>query len=170
MHSSQARLDYVQSNLVGFLHITEGCRNSYVKHLVDASSSSVYGNNAKQPLSSRYRADPPISLHAAFKRSNELMAHSHSHLFELACTGLRYFTVYGPWGRPDMVPTLLEKAILTGKPIKIFNKGKMARSFSYIDDVAMAPLKILNIGSDHLIELMRFIGLLELKLGLEAEK
>ncbi|MEC8622132.1 MAG: NAD-dependent epimerase/dehydratase family protein [Pseudomonadota bacterium] len=114
MYSSQARQDYVQSNLVGFLHITEGCSNSDVKHLVYASSSSVYGNNAKQPLGSRYRVDHPISLHRAFKRSNELMAHSYSYLFELACLGLRYFTVYGPWGRPDMAPTLFAKAILAG--------------------------------------------------------
>ena len=113
-HSSQARLDYVQRILVFFLHLTEGCCNSDVKHLVYASSSSVYGNNPKQPLSPRYRVDHPISLHPACKRSNELMAHSYSHLFELACTGLRYFTVYGPWGRPDMASVLFAKAILAG--------------------------------------------------------
>jgi len=196
-HSIRAPQDYVKSNLVGFLHILEGCRNFGVKHLVYASSSSVYGNNTKQPFSPRDSVDHPISLYAASKRSNELMAHSYSHLFELPCTGLRYFTVYGPWGRPDMAPMLFAKAILAGEPIKIFNKGKMARSFSYIDDVvtatiscldkypaqvkdpeesinpsnsSTAPFKILNIGSGHSIELMRFIELLELNLGLEAKK
>ena len=196
-HSIHAPQDYVQSNLVGFLNILEGCRNFDVKHLVYASSSSVYGNNKKQPFSSRDSVDHPISLYAASKRSNELMAHSYSHLFQLPCTGLRYFTVYGPWGRPDMAPMLFAKAILAREPIKIFNKGKMARSFSFIDDVATAtiscldqypdqvvdpeeginpsnsstaPFKILNIGSGHSIELMRFIELLELNLGLEAKK
>ena len=160
----------MQSNLVGFLHITEGCRNSDGKHFVDASSSSVYGINARQPLSPLYRVDHPISLHAACKRSNELTAHSYPHLFELASTGFRYFTVYGPWGRPDMTPMLSAKAILAGEPTKIFNKGKMARSSSYTDDVATASFKILNIESGHSIEFMRFIELFELNLGLEAKK
>lgn len=196
-HSIHAPHDYVRSNLVGFLHILEGCRNFDVKHLVYASSSSVYGNNAKQPSSPRDSVDHPLSLYAASKRSNELMAHSYSHLFGLPCTGLRYFTVYGPWGRPDMAPMLFAKAIMAGEPIKIFNKGKMARSFTYIDDVAIAtisclgkhpvrlsnpeesgdpsssstaPFKIFNIGSDQSIDLMRFIELLELNFGLRAKK
>ncbi|NOX85374.1 MAG: NAD-dependent epimerase/dehydratase family protein, partial [Chlorobi bacterium] len=126
---------YINSNIVGFLNILEGCRHNNIKHLVYASSSSVYGNNTKIPLSTRDSVDHPISLYAATKKSNELMAHTYSHLFGFPTTGLRFFTVYGPWGRPDMALFLFTKAILEDKPIKVFNYGKMIRDFTYIDDI-----------------------------------
>ncbi|MDH1262581.1 NAD-dependent epimerase [Pseudomonas sp. GD03944] len=188
---------YVQSNLVGFVNILEGCRHNGVEHLVYASSSSVYGANKKIPFSVSDNVDYPVSLYAATKKSNELMAHSYSHLYELPVTGLRYFTVYGPWGRPDMAPWLFTSAILEGRPIDVFNHGKMLRDFTYIDDivdgtvcvldqvpspkpqkvsnefgssVSHAPYRIYNIGNHTPVELMDFIELLEGVLGIEAVK
>jgi len=172
---------YVQSNIVGFLNILEGCRNSAVRHLVYASSSSVYGGNTKMPFSVDDRVDNPVSLYAATKKSNELMAHTYSHLFKLPTTGLRYFTVYGPWGRPDMSPWLFTSAITEGRPIKVFNQGKMRRDFTYIDDIAEGTVraldrdissgyKIYNIGNHQPVELMEFIGTIERALDREALK
>lgn len=188
---------YVDSNLVGFMNILEGCRNSQVDHLVFASSSSVYGANTKMPFSIHHNVDHPVSLYAATKKSNELMAHTYSHLYDLKCTGLRFFTVYGPWGRPDMALFLFTDAIVKGKPIKIFNNGKMKRDFTYIDDIiegvyrVMGRLpeanvdwdgqnpdpgtsykgyKIYNIGNNQPVELMTFINTLEKILGTEAKK
>lgn len=188
---------YVNSNVVGFMNILEGCRYSDVKHLVFASSSSVYGANTKMPFSVHDNVDHPISLYAATKKANELMAHTYSHLYRLPTTGLRFFTVYGPWGRPDMAPMLFAKAILAGKPIDVFNHGKMQRDFTYIDDIvhgivqvmnkipepnpnltadmsdagtSKAPYKIYNIGNNQPIELMYFIEVLEKCLGKTAEK
>jgi UDP-glucuronate 4-epimerase len=135
---------YVSSNVVGFLHVLEGCRAAKVQHLVYASSSSVYGANTRVPFSEHDRADHPISLYAATKKSNELMAHSYSHLFGLPTTGLRLFTVYGPWGRPDMSPSLFARAILAGDPIEVFNQGAMQRDFTYIDDVVEAMMRLLD--------------------------
>lgn len=196
-HSLNAPHDYADSNLVGFLNILEGCRNTGVKHLVFASSSSVYGTNAHMPFSEHDRVDHPISLYAASKRANELMAHTYAHLFGFACTGLRFFTVYGPWGRPDMALFLFTKAILEGHPINVFNNGDMKRSFTYIDDIvegvirtldtppapqpvangfedpatsATAPFRIFNIGSDTAVSLMRYIEVLEENLGRKAVK
>ena len=126
---------YVDSNLVGFMNILEGCRHNHVQHLVYASSSSVYGGNTKMPFSEHNSVDHPVSLYAATKKANELMAHTYSHLYGLPTTGLRFFTVYGPWGRPDMALFLFTKAILAGEPIKVFNYGKMRRDFTYIDDI-----------------------------------
>lgn len=188
---------YIDSNIVGFLNILEGCRHSKVKHLVFASSSSVYGANTKMPFSVHHNVDHPVSLYAATKKANELMAHAYSSLYNLPCTGLRFFTVYGPWGRPDMALFLFTKAILHGEPIDVFNYGKMRRDFTYIDDIAegvvriieripqpdpnwggdnpdtatsYAPYKLYNIGNNNPVELMRFIEVLEDCLGKKAEK
>ena len=188
---------YIDSNIVGFLNILEGCRHSDIKHLVFASSSSVYGANTKMPFSVHQNVDHPISLYAATKKSNELMAHSYSSLYKLPCTGLRFFTVYGPLGRPDMAPFLFTSAILENRPIDVFNKGKMKRDFTYIDDIvegvvrvtvnipvldtgwnsdkpdpatSYAPYRLYNIGNNNPIELMQFIEVLEDCLGKKAEK
>ncbi|WP_308872843.1 NAD-dependent epimerase [Thiothrix subterranea] len=180
---------YVDSNVVGFVNVLEGCRHSGVKHLVYASSSSVYGMNVKQPFSTADRVDYPISLYAATKKSNELMAHTYSHLFNIPTTGLRFFTVYGPWGRPDMAYFKFTKAILAGKPIDVYNHGDMLRDFTYIDDIiegvvriidripqpqvnatttVQAPYKIYNIGNNQPVTLRRFITALETALGQKA--
>ncbi len=135
---------YVDSNLVGFVNILEGCRHSAVKHLVFASSSSVYGANTKMPFSIHHNVDHPVSLYAATKKANELMAHTYGHLYGLCCTGLRFFTVYGPWGRPDMALFLFTKAILENKPIKVFNHGKMQRDFTYIDDIIEGVIRVMG--------------------------
>ncbi|MBD2412693.1 NAD-dependent epimerase [Nostoc calcicola FACHB-3891] len=188
---------YVNSNLVGFINILEGCRHSGVQHLVFASSSSVYGANTKMPFSVHDNVDHPVSLYAATKKANELMAHSYSHLYGLPTTGLRFFTVYGPWGRPDMALFLFTKAILAKQPIDVFNYGKMRRDFTYIDDIvegvvrvmdkipesniawsgntpdpgtSKAAYKIYNIGNNQPVELMRFIQVLEDCLGIKAQK
>jgi UDP-glucuronate 4-epimerase len=188
---------YAQSNLVGFVNLLEGCRHGKVKHFVYASSSSVYGGNTKMPFSEHDRVDHPVSLYAATKKSNELMAHAYSHLFGLPATGLRFFTVYGPWGRPDMSYFLFADAILAGQPIDVFNHGRMQRDFTYIDDIAegvvrvldrpavpnpafdkerpdpatsWAPYRVYNIGNHQPVELMAFIGALEAALGRQAEK
>ena len=188
---------YVDSNIVGFINILEGCRHAKVKHLVFASSSSVYGANTKMPFSVHHNVDHPVSLYAATKKANELMAHTYSSLYNLPCTGLRFFTVYGPWGRPDMALFLFTKAILEGKPIDVFNYGKMKRDFTYIDDIiegvvrttgkipepdsqwngnnpdsatSYAPYKLYNIGNNNPVELMEFIKALEDCLGKEAKK
>jgi UDP-glucuronate 4-epimerase len=188
---------YVNSNLVGFANILECCRHKKVKHLVFASSSSVYGANTKMPFSVHHNVDHPVSLYAATKKSNELMAHTYSHLFDLPCTGLRFFTVYGPWGRPDMALFLFTKAILKGQPIKVFNHGKMKRDFTYIDDIiesvvrvmerspepnpdwsgatpdpgtSYSRYKIYNIGNNNPVELSTFIEEIEKALSLSAIK
>ena len=188
---------YVDSNVVGFVNILECCRHNNVGHLVFASSSSVYGANTHMPFSVHHNVDHPVSLYAATKKSNELMAHTYSHLYGLACTGLRFFTVYGPWGRPDMALFLFTKAILEDKPIKVFNHGKMQRDFTYIDDIvegvvrtmkhrpesnpawsgdapdpgtSYVPYKIYNIGNNSPIELIHFIEVIENALGCEAQK
>ncbi|QTA89900.1 NAD-dependent epimerase [Desulfonema magnum] len=188
---------YVDSNLVGFVNLLECCRHNAAKHLVFASSSSVYGANTKMPFSVHHNVDHPVSLYAASKKANELMAHTYSHLYGLPCTGLRFFTVYGPWGRPDMALFLFTKAILEGKPIKVFNHGKMKRDFTYIDDIvegvirvmgklpesnpewtgdapdpgtSYVPYKIYNIGNNQPVELMKFIEVIESALGKTAEK
>ena len=184
---------YVDSNLVGFLHILEGCRNQRVEHLVFASSSSVYGANTKMPFSTDDRVDYPVSLYAATKKANELMAHTYSHLYGIPTTGLRFFTVYGPWGRPDMAPILFTKAITEGKPINVFNHGQMKRDFTYVDDIvegilrvmarppaagavasddvnSNAAYKIYNIGNNQPVELSRFIEILEDCIGKKAIK
>ncbi|MDE2584027.1 MAG: NAD-dependent epimerase/dehydratase family protein, partial [Betaproteobacteria bacterium] len=135
---------YVQSNLVGFVNILEGCRHTGVEHLAYASSSSVYGGNKRLPFSEHQSVDHPVSLYAATKKSNELMAHTYSHLFHLPTTGLRFFTVYGPWGRPDMALFLFTKAILEGRPIDVFNHGKMQRDFTYIDDIVEGVIRVLD--------------------------
>lgn len=188
---------YVESNLVGFLHILEGCRNSQVQHLVYASSSSVYGANTAMPFSIHHNVDHPVSLYAASKKANELMAHTYSHLYHVPTTGLRFFTVYGPWGRPDMAYFLFTKAILAGEPIPVFNHGKMRRDFTYIDDIvegvvrvldilpqpnsgrsglapnpgtSTAPYRVYNIGNNQPVELLHFIEVLETCLGRKVEK
>lgn len=188
---------YVQSNLVGFANILEGCRHNHVQHLVYASSSSVYGANTRMPFSVHDEVNHPVSLYAATKKSNELMAHSYSHLYGLPTTGLRYFTVYGPWGRPDMSPWLFTSAILDGRPIDVFNHGRMQRDFTYVDDIAegtvrvldrvaalnpdfdaanpdpgssRAPYRVYNIGNHQPVELMTFIATIEQALGREAQK
>lgn len=186
---------YVDSNLVGFVNILECCRNYHIKHLVFASSSSVYGFNTKIPFSTHDNVDYPVSLYAATKKANELMAYTYSHLYNLPTTGLRFFTVYGPWGRPDMAYFLFTKAILAQKPIKVFNYGKMQRDFTYIDDIiegmvrvinhvpqytkssqsdtvpmSNAPYKIYNIGNNQPVELVKFIETIEQCLGMTAEK
>ena len=175
--------EYIQSNIVGFMNILECCRNNDVKALSYASSSSVYGLNKEQPFSTKHNVDHPISIYAATKKSNELMAHTYSHLFKLPTTGLRFFTVYGPWGRPDMAPFLFTKAILNDKPINVFNNGKMERDFTYIDDITEGimrvidnpqktetPYKIYNIGNNAPVKLMDFIETLEKKIGKTAQK
>ena len=186
---------YVDANLVGFVNVLEGCREAGVEHLVYASSSSVYGANTKLPFSVADAVDHPVSLYAASKKANELMAHTYSHLFRLPTTGLRFFTVYGPWGRPDMALFLFTKAILAGEPIRIFNHGRMRRDFTFIDDIvegvvrvldtpaapdpafdpdapdpstSSAPYRIFNIGNDHPTELLRYVDVLEDALGVKA--
>jgi UDP-glucuronate 4-epimerase len=188
---------YVSSNLAGFTNILEGCRHSGVKHLVYASSSSVYGANTQMPFSVHQNVDHPVSLYAATKKANELMAHTYSHLFRLPTTGLRFFTVYGPWGRPDMALFLFTKAILAGKPIDVFNHGRMRRDFTYIDDIvegvirvadripaadpswsgaqpdpgtSSAPYRVYNIGNNRPVELLEMISLVEKCLGRTAVK
>jgi UDP-glucuronate 4-epimerase len=177
---------YADANLEGFLNVLEGCRHHECRHLIYASSSSVYGANTKLPFSVDDRADHPISLYAATKKANELMAHSYSHLYRLPTTGLRFFTIYGPWGRPDMAIFLFAKAIMEGSPIKLFNHGKMRRDFTYVDDVTRvmlrlidripdagsdaAPAKVYNVGNHKPEELMQVVALLERELGREAVK
>lgn len=188
---------YIDSNVVGFTNILECCRHHKIGHLVYASSSSVYGMNASMPFSVHDNVDHPISLYAATKKANELMAHTYSHLYNLPTTGLRFFTVYGPWGRPDMALFLFTKAILTGEPIRVFNNGKMQRDFTYIDDIvegiirvtdkpatpnsdwdaaspdpgtSSAPYRLYNIGNNNPVSLMDFIGAIEKALGKTAEK
>lgn len=171
---------YIQSNVVGFINILEACRNYGVKNLSYASSSSVYGLNKSQPFKTTDMTDTPISLYAATKKSNELMAHTYSHLYGIQTTGLRFFTVYGPWGRPDMAPMLFADAILNDRAIKVFNHGKMSRDFTYIDDIVDGVIKVIdspskkfdiyNIGNNSPVELMKFIETLEKELGIEAKK
>lgn len=191
-YSLEQPLAYVDANLVGFAHILEGARAQRVRHLVFASSSSVYGASRKLPFSEDDNVDHPISLYAATKKANELAAHSYAHLFGIPCSGLRFFTVYGPWGRPDMAPFKFTKAIVAGEPIPVFNAGRMVRDFTYIDDVVEAivrvmavppsggdgeagaehgsgaPYRILNVGNGHPIELLDYIRTLEAALGREA--
>ncbi|BCS52420.1 NAD-dependent epimerase [Geobacter sp. SVR] len=196
-HSLENPHVYISSNIVGFMNILEGCRHNSVKHLVYASSSSVYGANTTMPFSVHHNVDHPVSLYAATKKSNELMAHTYSSLYGLPTTGLRFFTVYGPWGRPDMALFLFTKAILEGRPIDVFNEGKMRRDFTYIDDIvegvvrvtdktatanpawrgdapdpgsSYAPYRIYNIGNNTPVELMHFIETLERCLGKAAVK
>jgi UDP-glucuronate 4-epimerase len=175
---------YIESNINGFLDILEACRKFPVKHLVFASSSSVYGINEKSPFAVSDKTDSPASLYAATKKSNELMAHAYSHLYNLPVTGLRFFTVYGPWGRPDMAPTLFAKAVFEDKPIRIFNNGNMRRDFTYIDDIiegtvrvirlipppSPAPYKIYNIGYGKPVDLMTFIAAIEKSAGKKTKK
>jgi UDP-glucuronate 4-epimerase len=188
---------YVESNLVGFMNVLEGCRHNKVRHLVFASSSSVYGANTKMPFSVHDNVDHPVSIYAATKKANELMAHTYSHLYGMHCTGLRFFTVYGPWGRPDMALFLFTKAILKDRPIDVFNNGKMRRDFTYIDDIvegvlrvldkpatpdpgwsgdapdpgsSYVPYKLYNIGNNQPVELLRFIEIIETCLGKKARK
>ena len=178
---------YIDSNLVGFLNILECCRHNDIKHLVYASSSSIYGLNEKIPFSTDDNVDHPISLYAATKKSNELMAHTYSHLFNIPTTGLRFFTVYGPWGRPDMAMFLFTDAIVNDRPIKVFNHGKMERDFTYIDDIVegvvricekstqerinnKALYKVYNIGNNNSVKLLDFIKEIEFNLGKEADK
>ena len=188
---------YIQSNLVGFGHLLQGCRHHGTENLVYASSSSVYGGNRSLPFHEQQPVNHPVSLYAASKKANELMAHTYSHLYGLPATGLRFFTVYGPWGRPDMAPMLFARAILAGEPIKVFNHGKMQRDFTYIDDIvegvlrccdkpatanpkfdplqpdpatAAAPHRVFNIGNSQPTELLRFIEVMEQALGREAIK
>ena len=196
-YSLQNPYAYVDSNLVGFMNILEGCRHNDVAHLVFASSSSVYGLNTAMPYSVHHNVDHPISLYAATKKANELMAHSYAHLYRIPTTGLRFFTVYGPWGRPDMAYFKFTQAILAGKPIEVYNHGKMQRDFTYIDDIvegvlrvleripapnphwngdhpdpgsSPAPYRIYNIGNHSPVELSRFIEALESAIGRKAEK
>jgi UDP-glucuronate 4-epimerase len=179
---------YVSSNITGFLHIIEGCRHHDVEHLVFASTSSVYGANTLMPFSEHEPTEHPLTLYAASKKANEMMAHSYAHLYGLPCTGLRFFTVYGPWGRPDMALFLFTRAILAGEPIKVFNHGRHKRSFTYVDDIvegvlrtldvvpagnpgwdgnapdpasSLAPYRIFNIGNEQPVELLRYIEVLE---------
>jgi len=187
---------YIDANLVGFCNVLEGCRHSGVRHLVFASSSSVYGANTRMPFSEHDNVDHPVSLYAASKKANELMAHSYAHLYQLPCTGLRFFTVYGPWGRPDMALFKFTRGILAGEPIPVFNEGKMVRDFTYIDDIvegvvrvidhpaapnlqwsgdqpdpatSYAPFRIFNIGNNNPVQLMRYIEVLEQCLGKKAK-
>ena len=188
---------YIQANLVGFGHVLEGCRHHNIKHLVYASSSSVYGGNTNLPFSEHQGVDHPVSLYAASKKANELMAHTYSHLYGLPATGLRFFTVYGPWGRPDMALFLFTKAILAGEPIQVFNNGQMVRDFTYVDDIiesllrvldkpatpdpafnpsqpnpasSWAPHRVFNIGNSNPTPLMDYIGAIESALGITATK
>ena len=194
-HSIENPAAYIQANLVGFGHILEGCRHHGVEHLVYASSSSVYGGNTNLPFTEHQPVNHPVSLYAATKKANELMAHTYSHLYGLPATGLRFFTVYGPWGRPDMAPMLFAKAILAGEPIRVFNQGRMRRDFTYIDDIvngviacadkpasadpsfdtaapdpatSWAPHRLFNIGNSEPVQLLYFIDLLERALGRQA--
>ena len=196
-YSLQNPQAYVRSNLAGFVNILEGCRHSQVGHLVYGSSSSVYGGNTRLPYSEHDSVDHPVSLYAATKKADELMAHTYSHLYGLPTTGLRFFTVYGPWGRPDMAPILFTKAILAGEPIKVFNHGRMQRDFTYIDDIAegvvriadqpaqpspafdpaqpdpatsWAPYRLYNIGNHHPVSLMDYIEAIERCLEKKADK
>jgi UDP-glucuronate 4-epimerase len=196
-YSLQNPLAYIGSNLVGFANVLEGCRHNQVAHLVYASSSSVYGGNTRMPFSEQDSVDHPASLYAATKKANELMAHAYSHLYRLPTTGLRFFTVYGPWGRPDMAPMLFTKAILEGRRIDVFNQGQMQRDFTYIDDIvegvvrtvdriatpdtaydsaqpdpaiSHAPYRIFNIGNSSPVPLLDFIGCIEQALGQTADK
>tara|TARA_R110000851_G_scaffold56741_2_gene132404 strand:+ start:27886 stop:28851 length:966 start_codon:yes stop_codon:yes gene_type:complete len=181
-YSIENPMAYIDSNLVGFATILEGCRHNKVQHLVYASSSSVYGINEKIPFSTEDNVDHPASLYAATKKSNELMAHSYSHLYKLPTTGLRFFTVYGPWGRPDMAPFLFTDAILNDQEIKVFNHGKMKRDFTYIDDIVEGVIriqdvipggslyKIFNIGNNEPVELMSFIEAIEKATDKTAKK
>jgi len=196
-YSLENPLAYVDSNLVGFANILEGCRHNKVEHLVYASSSSVYGSNTDMPFSVHDNVDHPVSLYAATKKSGELMAHTYSHLYDLPTTGLRFFTVYGPWGRPDMSPSLFAGAILRDEAINVFNEGKMQRDFTYIDDIvegvirvidkvaepnddydksspdpatSYAPYRVYNIGNNEPVELMEFIETIEDSVGKKAEK
>lgn len=196
-YSLQNPYSYIDSNISGFLNVLEGCRQTNVRHLVYASSSSVYGANVTVPFSEHHPVDHPVSLYAATKRSNELMAHTYAHLFNLPVTGLRFFTVYGPWGRPDMAYFSFTKAILEGRAIDVFNHGRMQRDFTYIDDIiegivrvidhvpvpdpswnaerpdvatSSAPYRVFNIGNNQPVELGRFIEVLEECLGKKAEK
>jgi UDP-glucuronate 4-epimerase len=196
-HSIDNPAAYIQANLVGFAAILEACRHHGVGHLVYGSSSSVYGGNTNLPFSERQPVNHPVSLYAATKKANELMAHSYSHLYGLAATGLRFFTVYGPWGRPDMAPMLFARAILAGEPIQVFNHGRMRRDFTYIDDVvegvircldkpatpdpafdaaapdpatSWAPHRLFNLGNSQPVQLLAFIAALERALGREAVK
>lgn len=188
---------YIDSNIAGFINILEGCRHNKIKHLLFASSSSVYGANTKMPFSVHHNVDHPVSLYAATKKANELMAHTYSSLYNIPCTGLRFFTVYGPWGRPDMALFLFTKAILEDNPIDVFNYGRMKRDFTYIDDIiegvvramdrlpqpnplwsgdkpdpssSYAPYRLYNIGNNNSVELMKFIEILENCLGKKAKK
>jgi UDP-glucuronate 4-epimerase len=187
---------YIDANVVGFTHVLEGCRHSRVGHLVFASSSSVYGANTRLPFSEHDNVDHPVSLYAATKKANELMAHSYAHLYGLPCTGLRFFTVYGPWGRPDMALFKFTEGILAGRPIPVFNRGEMVRDFTYVDDIvegiarvigqpaapaagwsgdrpdpatSYAPWRIFNIGNNRPVKLMRYIEVLEQCLGKKAQ-
>ncbi|HEY1070138.1 MAG TPA: NAD-dependent epimerase [Thermomonas sp.] len=195
-YASQNPHAYMQSNMVGFLHVLEGCRHHGVEHLVFASTSSVYGANTKVPFSEHASTEHPLTLYAATKKANEMMAHSYAHLYGLPCTGLRFFTVYGPWGRPDMAPILFARAISDGQPIKVFNHGRHSRSFTFIDDIvegvvrtldrpaasnpdwrgdapdpatSSAPYRIYNIGHEQPVQLLHFIELLERNLGRKAQ-
>jgi UDP-glucuronate 4-epimerase len=195
-YSIENPLAYIDSNIVGFAHILEGCRHHGVEHLVYASSSSVYGANTTMPFSVHHNVDHPLSLYAASKKANELMAHTYSHLYNLPTTGLRFFTVYGPWGRPDMALFKFTKAMLEGKPFQVFNYGKHRRDFTYIDDIvegvirvldrpaspnpdwsgarpalgsSAAPWRVYNIGNNNPVELMDYIGAIEKALGRKAE-
>ncbi|MBT4707455.1 MAG: NAD-dependent epimerase/dehydratase family protein, partial [Campylobacteraceae bacterium] len=170
---------YISSNIVGFMNILEACRNYNVKNLSYASSSSVYGLNKEQPFKTTDQTDTPVSLYAATKKSNELMAHTYSHLYNIQTTGLRFFTVYGPWGRPDMAPMLFTDAILNDRAIKVFNHGKMSRDFTYVDDIVdgivkvinnPSPYNIYNIGNNSPVNLMEFIKTIENALDKEATK
>jgi UDP-glucuronate 4-epimerase len=188
---------YTESNITGFLNILESCRHGQVEHLLYASSSSVYGGNTRMPFSVRDTVDHPVSLYAATKKANELMAHTYAHLFGIPCTGLRFFTVYGPWGRPDMALFHFTKAIIEGRPIDVYNNGDMKRDFTYVDDIvegmvrllgrppkpdpswsretpdpgsSAAPYRIYNIGNNAPVDLLRFIDVLEEALGKKAEK
>jgi UDP-glucuronate 4-epimerase len=187
---------YIDSNIVGFMNVLEGCRHSAVQHLVYASSSSVYGGHTKMPFSEHDSVDHPVSMYAATKKANELMAHTYSHLFRLPTTGLRFFTVYGPWGRPDMALFLFTKAILEGRPIDVFNHGKMQRDFTFVDDIvegvirvmdrpaepnpnyrtelpdpgtSNAPFRVFNIGNHNPVQLLDYIGGIESALGMKAQ-
>ncbi len=188
---------YIDSNVVGFMNILEGCRHGRVDHLVYASSSSVYGGNTNMPFAERDSVDHPVSIYAATKKANELMAHTYSHLYGLPTTGLRFFTVYGPWGRPDMALFLFTKAILEGRPIDVFNHGRMKRDFTYVDDIvegvirtldrvataepgydsdhpdpgcSNVPFRVFNIGNNNPVELMEFVAAIEEALGTTAQK
>ena len=188
---------YIDSNLVGFTNILEGCRHSHVEHLVYASSSSVYGSNTQMPFSESHAVDHPVSLYAATKKANELMAHTYSHVFGLPTTGLRFFTVYGPWGRPDMALFKFTKAMIAGQPIDVYNHGRMVRDFTYVDDIVTgvvgvvdrvpaadpaydaahpdparshAPYRVFNIGNSQPVQLMAFVEAIEAALGVTAEK